>query len=213
MSTDPRAALQRLIEERKDDYAALSRLIGRNSAYIQQYIKRGTPRRLAEQDRQILARYFGVSEEVLGGFGAAVANEMVSVPRLDVGASAGHGSAAEGEAQIGHIAFDPRWLRQICRSGTGSLSFIRVQGDSMSPTLSDGDDILVDQSERAERLRDGIYVLRRDDALMVKRLAVNPSTRRVNIKSDNHAYPEWPDCELSTLDIIGRVVWGGRRFN
>ena len=213
MSTDARAALQRLIEERREDYAALSRLIGRNSAYIQQYIKRGTPRRLAEQDRQILARYFGVSEELLGGFGAAVASEMLSVPRLDVGASAGHGAATEGETQIGHIAFDPRWLRQICRSGTSDLSFIRVQGDSMTPTLSDGDDILVDQSERTDRLRDGIYVLRRDDALMVKRLGVNPSTRRVTIKSDNPAYPEWPDCELATLDIIGRVVWGGRRFN
>jgi hypothetical protein len=47
MSTDARAALQRLIEDRKEDYASLSRLIGRNSAYIQQFVKRGTPRRLA----------------------------------------------------------------------------------------------------------------------------------------------------------------------
>jgi phage repressor protein C with HTH and peptisase S24 domain len=44
-------------------------------------------------------------------------------------------------------------------------------------------------------------------------LALNPSTRRANIKSDNTAYPEWPDCELSTLDVIGRVVWAGRRLS
>jgi phage repressor protein C with HTH and peptisase S24 domain len=138
---------------------------------------------------------------------------MVFIPRLDVGASAGHGSLANGEAAIGHIAFDPKWLRQICPAGPSGLSFIRVQGDSMSPTLSDGDDILVDQSQGAERLRDGVYVLRRDDALMVKRLALSPAPGRMTIKSDNPAYPEWPDFELSTLDIIGRVVWARRRLS
>jgi hypothetical protein len=45
---DPRSALQRLIEERGEDYSSLSRLIGRNAAYIQQYIKRGNPKKLGE---------------------------------------------------------------------------------------------------------------------------------------------------------------------
>lgn len=39
----PRQALDDLIRERDETYAAVSRLLGRNSAYIQQYIKRGTP--------------------------------------------------------------------------------------------------------------------------------------------------------------------------
>lgn len=212
--TPQRAALARLIEERGEDYASLSRLIGRNSAYIQQFIKRGTPRKLDEKDRATLARYFGVSEAVLGGPAEVEAGaDMVRVPRLDVGASAGHGALAESEAVTAHIAFDPKWLRQLSRAGPSDLSFIKVQGDSMAPTLADGDDILVDQSDRADRLRDGIYVLRRDDALMVKRLAVNPSSRNVTIKSDNPAYPDWPDCDLSTLDVIGRVVWAGRKVS
>lgn len=210
---DQRAALQRLIEERREDYARLSRLIGRNSAYIQQFIKRGTPRRLDERDRRILAKHFGVSEEVLGGAGGEPPGEFVRVAKLDVEASAGFGTTGEGEERIGHVAFDAQWLRQLSKAGANDLSFIRVQGDSMSPTLSDGDDILVDTSDAAERLRDGIYVLRRDDALMVKRLALNPSTKRANIKSDNVAYPEWRDCELSTLNVIGRVVWAARRIS
>jgi phage repressor protein C with HTH and peptisase S24 domain len=212
---DQRAALARLIEERREDFASLSRLIGRNPAYIQQFIKRGVPRKLDEKDRQTLARYFGVSEQVLGGGGAAVAarGDMVSIPRLDVGASAGFGADVPGEVEVGQIAFDPRWLRQLCRAGPADLSFIRVQGDSMNPTLVDGDDILVDRSDNAERLRDGIYVLRRGDSLMVKRLAINPASRTLTIKSDNAAYPDWADCELSALDIIGRVVWAGRRVN
>jgi len=211
---DQRAVLGRLIEERREDYAGLSRLLGRNPAYIQQFIKRGVPRKLDEKDRRRLADYFGVSDETLGGASIApAARDMIRVPRLDIGASAGFGALAEGENAIGHIAFDAAWLRKLCRGSTSDLSFIRVQGDSMTPTLADGDDILVNQADKAEHLRDGIYVLRQEEALMVKRLAVHPGSRRVTIKSDNSAYPEWPDCELAALDVIGRVVWAGRRVS
>src|SRR3546814_20824019 len=64
---DPRAALDRLLADKGIDYARLSQVIGRNPAYIQQYIKRGSPRRLAEQDRARIAAYLGVSEAMLGG--------------------------------------------------------------------------------------------------------------------------------------------------
>ena len=213
---DQREALARLIEEQGADYAGLSRLIGRNGAYIQQFIKRGTPRRLAEEDLRLLARYFGVPAEALGGRSAAEAiaeSGMVRVPRLDVGASAGPGALNDAEAVLSHIAFDAAWLRRLCGRSGSELSFIQVRGDSMTPTLSDGDDILVDGADRIERLRDGIYVLRREDTLLVKRVAINPSSRLVTIKSDNPAYPEWRDCELSSLEPLGRVVWAGRRVS
>lgn len=211
---DARAELERLIRERGEDYSGLSRLIGRNAAYVQQYIKRGVPRRLAEQDRRLLARYFDVPEERLGGppsrpDGAA---RHVVVPQLDVGASAGAGALAGEERARGHIAFDAAWLRRLGAGDPGLLSTIRVAGDSMAPTLADGDEILVDRGDAGERLRDGVYVLRLDDVLVVKRLAVNPAARAVSISSDNPAYPGWPDCPLDAVDVVGRVVWAGRRI-
>ena len=72
---EARAALQRLIEDKGEDYSGLSRLLGRNAAYVQQYIKRGSPRRLAEADRRLLARYFGVDETALGGPAAVPAGK------------------------------------------------------------------------------------------------------------------------------------------
>src|SRR5688572_25893832 len=105
--TDPRAMLEQLIRERGEDYVGLSRLLGRNPAYIQQYIKRGTPRRLAEEDRRLLARYFGVDETLLGGTPRAAADEgLVSIPRLDVQASAGPGALEAEEKRLGRIGFD-----------------------------------------------------------------------------------------------------------
>ena len=212
-SMDVRAELERLIRERGEDYAALSRLIGRNAAYVQQYIKRGIPKRLAEEDRRLLARYFQVSEERLGGLPPPERSEShIVVPQLDVGASAGAGAFPGEERPRSHIAFDAAWLRRLGAGDVRRLSTIRVEGDSMAPTLTDGDEILVDRSEAGERLRDGIYVLRLDDALLVKRLSVNPAARTISVASDNPAYPGWPDCPLDTVDVVGRVVWAGRRI-
>ena len=208
---DPRSALQRLIDEKGEDYSSLSRLIGRNAAYIQQYIKRGNPKKLAEDDRRLLARYFGVSEALLGGPDqAAQVHDVVTVPHLDIGASAGAGAFAGDERTRSRIAFDRAWLRGVS-ADPKQLSMIRVEGDSMLPTLADGDDILVDSGDATARLRDGIYVLRMDDVLMVKRMAINPAARRVTVKSDNPAYPSWPDCPLEKVDVVGRVIWAGRK--
>jgi hypothetical protein len=209
---DGRAALARLIEERGEDYAGLSRLLGRNPAYIQQFIKRGSPRRLAETDRRILARYFDVDEAMLGAPAAEPGRGLRPVPRLDVDASAGAGAFDGDERGGGHIAFDPAWLRRVARGAPDQLSIIRVAGDSMAPTLADGDDILVDRGDAGARLRDGIYVLRIDDALVVKRIALNPAARAVSVRSDNPAYPGWPDCDPGAVDVVGRVVWAGRRI-
>ena len=210
---DPRGALERLIRERGEDYASLSRLLGRNPAYVQQFIKRGTPKRLDERDRRLLARYFGVSETLLGGPPAEAPDSgLVSVQRLDLGASAGPGALEADESVRGAMAFDAQWLRRLGIADRLKLSLIRVEGDSMSPTLSDGDEILVDGGDAGERLRDGIYVLRIDDALVVKRLAIGPG-RRISVRSDNQAYPGWPDCDPAAIDIVGRVVWSGRRIN
>ena len=67
MTTDVRATLGQMIAEAGIGYSDISRLIGRNAAYIQQFIRRGTPRKLDENDRRIIAAYFGVSEVMLLG--------------------------------------------------------------------------------------------------------------------------------------------------
>ena len=96
VNEDPRTELARLIAENGDDYAGLSKLLGRNAAYVQQFIKRGTPKRLPEIERGILARYFGVDEKVLGGIALSAAKGGLRlIPRLAVGASAGPGALNE----------------------------------------------------------------------------------------------------------------------
>jgi len=216
---DPRVVLDRLITERGENYADLSRLLKRNPAYIQQFIKRGTPRKLDEEDRRVLARYFGVAEAVLGGSSAAPPAPkglrslpaVVAVPRLSLGASAGPGSLDEDERTTGAMAFDANWLRHLGVQPQ-RVSIIRVDGESMAPTLNDGDEIMVDHDDDAARLRDGVYVLRLDGMLMVKRIALGPRRGLFSVLSDNAHYPDWIDIDPALVAIVGRVVWTGRRL-
>lgn len=213
-----RETLDALIRQRGEDYASISRLIGRNAAYIQQFIRRGVPRKLDEDDRRLLARYFSIDETLLGGpakaqaaSGEPMPGALVTVARLPVAASAGPGMLAEDGAAAGGIAFERRYLRALS-GDAGALSLIRVEGDSMMPTLNDGDDIMVDGNDAAGRLRDGIYVLRVDGVLVVKRLAVAPAGGGIDILSDNPDYPSWRGCDPALIDLIGRVIWAGRRI-
>lgn len=216
---DPRVVLERLIAERGENYADLSRLLKRNPAYIQQFIKRGTPRKLDEEDRRVLARYFGIAEDMLGGPSAATPvfrrsralPAVVTVPRLSLGASAGLGSLDEDERATGAMAFDANWLRHLGVQPQ-RVSIIRVDGESMAPTLNDGDEIMVDHDDGVDRLRDGVYVLRLDGVLMVKRIAMGPRRGVFSVLSDNGHYPDWVDIDPSLVAIVGRVVWTGRRL-
>lgn len=214
MMSDPRSVLERLCVERGEDFAGLSRMLGRNPAYIQQFVRRGVPKRLKEEERRKLARYFSVSEILLGAPAdqAQAASGLIGVKRHPVSVSAGPGAIVTEELGKPYFAFDERWLKGLTATASENLSIVRVEGDSMAPTLSAGDDILVDLGDSADRLRDGIYVLRIDDALVVKRIALNPVGRRLTIQSDNPSYPDWPDCSLDDIKPIGRVIWSGRRI-
>lgn len=214
MFPDPRQELERLCAERGEDFAGLSRMLGRNAAYIQQYVRRGVPKRLGEEERRKLARYFSVPESLLGGPSEApfLPGGLLSVNRHPVRVSAGPGALVTEELGKAYFGFEERWLKQLTASPPDKLSIVRVEGDSMSPTLNAGDDILVDLADANDRLRDGIYVLRADEALVVKRLALNPMGRRVTVQSDNPAYPAWPDRGLDEINCIGRVIWAGRKL-
>ncbi len=214
MSSDPRIVLVRLCAERGEDFAGLSRMLGRNPAYIQQFVRRGVPKKLKEEERTKLARFFGVAESLLGGPPGADKRSggLIPVKRTLVHASAGPGAFAPEERAGAYFGFDERWLRSLTGSPSSKLSIIRVEGDSMASTLNAGDDILVDTGDCMDRLRDGIYVLRADDVLVVKRLAVHPTSRRVTVQSDNPAYPDWPDCDIDAIHCIGRVIWAGRKL-
>ena len=223
-SDDPQAhARQRLLElsqERGVSLASLSELIGRNASYLQQFIRKGSPRKLEEGDRGILAEFFGVAESELGGGDVVIKEksydpnrrateqtDWVEVKRLNIGASAGPGALPVDEAAFDAFRFSRRWMAEQGLADA-QLSAITVEGDSMEPLLNNGDEILVDQTSRA--FRDGVHVVRLGETLMVKRVA-RAAAGRFALLSQNLAYPP-VDVSADEIEIIGRVVWKGGRI-
>jgi phage repressor protein C with HTH and peptisase S24 domain len=215
MLTGPRARLLELSQKRGVSLAALSDLLGRNPSYLQQFIRKGSPRKLEEQDRAKLAQFFGVGDDELretqDNSYAMVpkrreSGDWVDVPRLDLGASAGPGRVLGDEAAFDTFRFSRRWLAEQGLD-RAQLSAITVEGDSMEPLLRNGDEILVDCSPRP--FRDGIHVVRLGDTLMVKRVA-SAGAGRLALLSQNYAYPP-VEVAAEEVAIIGRVVWKGGR--
>jgi len=205
--TGPQGKLLDLANGRGVSLSQLSRLIGRNGTYLQQYVRKGSPRKLEETDRRTLARFFGVEEAELGApeeisRSATLAGDWCDVPRLALGASAGPGALAADEAAIGAFRFSRQWLRDQGLD-PAMLSAIAVAGDSMEPTLRDGDEILVDRTPAPAR--DGIHVVRVGDSVLVKRLDTSRAKRLV-LLSDNPAYRAIK-LDRKEAQVVGRVVW------
>ena len=206
---DPRRRLTELAAERHTSFAALSRMLGRNSSYLQQFVSKGSPRKLEEEDRRKLADFFAVAESELGApeDRGEARGDYVEIPRLPLEASAGPGATAAQEIPFDSFRFSRRWLREQGLE-PGQLSAIRVMGDSMDPLLRDGDEILVDRTPRA--FREGVHVVRLGEALHVKLLQAVPPGR-LRLISKNDAY-EPVDVAMADVDVVGRVVWKGGRL-
>ncbi|MEH6684631.1 MAG: S24 family peptidase [Qipengyuania sp.] len=207
--TPDRAKLVELAEAGRTSLASLSAMLGRNPSYLQQFVRKGSPRKLEEADRRRLAEFFGVSEVALGAdpdhARAAAADEFITVPRLPLDASAGPGAFSAEEISFDSFRFSRRWLREMGLEGA-DLSAIRVEGDSMEPTLRSGDEIFVDRNKRSG---EGIHVVRIGDALHVKQVQAS-APGRIALISANDSYAPI-DLAREEVEVIGRVVWKGGR--
>ncbi len=221
---EARERLQDLVREKRTSFAALSRLIKRNSSYLQQYATRGSPRHLDEPDLRKIAQFLGISPRLIetrasdssgrdapddgrAAMPKEDRGEWLDVPRMALDASAGPGAIAAEEISYDSFRFSRRWLLEQGLEGS-DLSIIRVDGDSMEPLLNDGDEILVDRAPRA--FRDGVHVVRLGETLMVKRVA-SAGGGRFALLSQNLAYPP-VSVGAEDVEIIGRVVWKGGRI-
>lgn len=135
--------------------------------------------------------------------------EFALIPGYNVQVAAGHGAIAGDEAPTRELAFRRKWLR-FRGLHEQDLALVFAKGDSMEPTISDNETVMVDISER--KLRDGhIYVIRNGDHLLVKRIQTLWNDG-VQLLSDNKEYPpqEISSNDLENLEVIGKVVWVGK---
>lgn len=130
------------------------------------------------------------------------------VPLYDARCSAGSGAWNERSRVLVNLSFTRYSLRKKGLN-PAALACLRVDGDSMTGLLEDGDTVMIDTNRNALE-GEGVYVVMLDDHLYAKRLQ-RDFDGSVRVISHNREYREIivPKDRLAELQIIGRVVWAG----
>ena len=227
---DPvRRRLLQLLAMKGSTLQAASIAMGRNDAYLQQFVHRGTPKILAEDDREILAEHLGCRPELLKhgrsyrlstharqpppSDAYAAPRGYSVIPEADVQALAGaeswNGDLREtGEGWL----FADSFIRHRLRADPGDLWMVEVDGDSMEPLLSSGDHFMIDVS-RTALSPPAIFLIWDGVALVTKRIEHVPHSdpTRVVLKSVNPEY-ESHECAATEVGVVGRAVWASRKL-
>lgn len=130
------------------------------------------------------------------------------IPELELGYSMGGGSIFSDYHRKGFVPFQRDWLRDFMRGTFADLFVARGAGDSMMPTLLDGDIVLIDTAQKRVDQQDRIWALSYGDLGMIKRVRRLPSGI-FRIMSDNPAV-EALEAGDEEMQVVGRVVWIGR---
>jgi phage repressor protein C with HTH and peptisase S24 domain len=148
------------------------------------------------KDHFIQIPYWGNEQYMDGG------EVMVSHYKIEYGA--GNGVTASEPKGMRTLPFREEWIRKSLQVDPQNLVMVDVSGDSMEPTLNNGEAILVDRSKR-ELKHDGIYVFQTNSELFVKRI-MRQMDGKILVVSDNKKYESYV-LDVTATNVFGRVVW------
>jgi len=144
-----------------------------------------------------------------------IPDEYAFIPRALAKPSAGGGSLETTGKTEGCLAFRREWLGYKTRTSAERLRVMTVTGDSMSPTIDDGDIVLVDEGVQGEPLREGkVYVIRKGEAIYIKRF--RQGIGKLLFMGDNRDRAE-KDVVVDEADgddfaVIGKALWAGKEL-
>jgi phage repressor protein C with HTH and peptisase S24 domain len=167
------------------------------------------------------ARSLGVRVEWLisGEEPMRAANERgndIAIELLQSSGEMGRGSELrDDDLSVSKVYVSARFLDRLsCTQDARSLRLIHALGDSMEPTLSAGDIVLVDLSRKSPDV-DGVYVLKAFERLFIKRVSQNIKDGSWRVASDNPQHQSTETLTMSQdIECVGRVVhaWRGKKM-
>lgn len=227
-----RRRIRRAVDDKIVEYKELSTALGKNHAYVQQFVTRRSPIRLFEDDTRKIIKMLDEREarhsrRLVASFDpdqpddaetdeapedAPLALDTGDVANLAIRAGLGLGSpeGAEtfdgGQIYADHVSgfwsFPPA-VKAGWRNMPQVYS-IPVEGDSMEPTLTSGSYVFVDMTHTVPTPED-IYACDYGDGLTIKRLQLVPRTDKIRVMSDNQRYTSY-ELLREQVRVYGRVV-------
>lgn len=139
--------------------------------------------------------------------------EYTFVEKANTKLSAGGGSL-ENSGQIeGALAFKTTWLQSRTNNSPKKLKIMGVFGLSMSPTLDNGDIVLVDEGNRV-LIPDKVYAIWKGEEVFVKRFRKIPNGYLFMGDNRERSYEDVTVAhgEDDDFGVIGRVLWAGKEL-
>ena len=219
--------------KRRQNLRQLSRALGKNDAYLQQYIHRGSPRILPEQVRYQLARLLGTDEQYLAqSYWQAdnlpeTAPIIQSIPLL--------GPDAENPFLLQYFAREDL-LKLVPHTHLEHLRMAIIEDDSMVPTVPAGASIMINladtnitlcSNQTQQRkppisgqnlndktlLNERLFLFRHQNGLTLRNACEVSTSDQiksyVRLTSSNPAYGTIRIAKTD-IQLVGRVIWYGR---
>lgn len=202
--------LLQAVEERADSRAEIARVLSLAPARITEMYK--GERDISFEEARKLSIHYKLDSSS-GSFDlSTISGELgiAFIPEVDISFGMGGGTVLEETAQRGLVPFKTDWLRGLYSGAVDKLVVARGEGDSMQPTILDGDLVLIDTSQNDIRSQDRIWAVAWGDLGMIKRVRRNPGGT-YDLCSDNPAVSPVNAAD-GEMHVIGRVIWIGRRM-
>lgn len=189
------------------------RAFGRPDSSLVQNMKRGSEptysKLLAIADALDFELYFGPPRGRVPSLPTQVdGSEYEAVRRYSAEFSAGTGALNHDDVLTGAVAFRRDWMARVGVTPSTAL-VATVKGDSMLPTLSDGDLVLIDSAKRIPRGRRIYALIAPDGEARIKRLEKLPAGLLLQSDNDDYASELIPTHDADRVNILGEVVWWG----
>lgn len=144
--------------------------------------------------------------------GSPSSSDYALIPQFTAKGASGNGYLNDHVEVRGGLAFKRDWLSRMGLR-EHNLRVLYNHGDSNWPTLTDGEVLLIDESQVDPQNGKMFALFNQDGEIMIKRLIRDFSSGWV-IRSDNQDKTRYPDMPITDegmqgVDIIGRVVWRG----
>jgi len=133
---------------------------------------------------------------------------FVYIPLVEGKISAGNG-IIPNNVVIDFLAFRTDWIKN--KGNPEKMALIQVSGDSMYPTLQNGDLVMIDLDKKCLDPQGGIYAITIGEEIMIKRLQTLPAKGKIKIISDNKLYESY-EMNPENVIINGKVIWFGREI-
>ena len=230
MEHDPvRQKIAALLWRRGVNMREASLSIGRNAAYMHQFLERGIPKVLGLKETEKLAGLLGCDAEELRPETApkrkpwtrrpraeppdGLLQASAAVPEMEVEAAAGPGALNdEFAAEKARWRLPEGMIRHEGDAIPEDLRILRVRGNSMEPEMREGDRLMVDTARRRPATGE-LFVLWDGNGLVAKRVeTLRGEPPRLRLLSANPDYGPYT-CLADEVHIAGKILWVVRRIH